>query len=90
VYFSELITTYLTLVCLLVLGWAPAQIVTMRAVALVSGGKDSTMNMMRCVEHGHSIVALANLYRKSPLHVSLQLPCTELPISSRFNTKKSS
>lgn len=34
----------------------------MKVVALVSGGKDSTFNMMECVRHGHEIVALANLY----------------------------
>lgn len=34
----------------------------MQVVALISGGKDSTFNMMKCVEAGHEIVALANLY----------------------------
>ncbi len=34
---------------------------TMRVVALVSGGKDSCYNMMKCVAAGHEIVALANL-----------------------------
>ena len=34
----------------------------MRVVALISGGKDSTYAMMKCVEHGHTIAALANLY----------------------------
>ncbi|UYV80460.1 DPH6 [Cordylochernes scorpioides] len=34
----------------------------MRVVGLVSGGKDSTYNMMQCVAHGHDIVALANLH----------------------------
>lgn len=34
----------------------------MKVVALVSGGKDSTMNMLKCVQDGHEIVALANLY----------------------------
>jgi diphthine-ammonia ligase len=34
----------------------------MRVVALVSGGKDSTYNMMQCVAEGHEIVALANLH----------------------------
>lgn len=34
----------------------------MRVVALVSGGKDSSFNMMQCVAAGHEIVALANLY----------------------------
>ncbi|XP_066464685.1 diphthine--ammonia ligase isoform X2 [Eleutherodactylus coqui] len=33
----------------------------MRAVALISGGKDSCYNMMQCVTAGHQIVALANL-----------------------------
>ncbi|CAG9856277.1 unnamed protein product [Phyllotreta striolata] len=33
----------------------------MRVVALVSGGKDSTFNMMQCIAAGHEIVALANL-----------------------------
>lgn len=33
----------------------------MKVVALVSGGKDSCYNMLQCVQHGHHIVALANL-----------------------------
>ena len=35
----------------------------MKVLALVSGGKDSTFSMMKCHEHGHEIVALANLYK---------------------------
>lgn len=34
----------------------------MKVVALISGGKDSCFNMMKCIENDHSIVALANLY----------------------------
>lgn len=34
---------------------------SMRTVALLSGGKDSCFNMLKCVEAGHEIVALANL-----------------------------
>lgn len=34
----------------------------MKIVALVSGGKDSCYSMMKCVAHGHQIVALANLH----------------------------
>jgi len=34
----------------------------MKVVALVSGGKDSCYNMIKCIEDGHEIVALANLY----------------------------
>jgi diphthine-ammonia ligase len=33
----------------------------MEVVALVSGGKDSCFAMMRCLDYGHKIVALANL-----------------------------
>ncbi|XP_052211027.1 diphthine--ammonia ligase [Diospyros lotus] len=33
----------------------------MKVVGLVSGGKDSCFAMMKCIEHGHQIVALANL-----------------------------
>ena len=33
----------------------------MKVIALVSGGKDSTFNMMECVKNGHEIVALVNL-----------------------------
>ncbi|KAI5072248.1 hypothetical protein GOP47_0012354 [Adiantum capillus-veneris] len=33
----------------------------MKVVALISGGKDSCYAMMRCIDHGHEIVALANL-----------------------------
>lgn len=33
----------------------------MKVIALISGGKDSTFNMMECVKRGHEIVALANL-----------------------------
>lgn len=33
-----------------------------KIVALISGGKDSTYNMIRCKQEGHEIVCLANLY----------------------------
>jgi len=34
----------------------------MKVLALISGGKDSTFNMMKCVDEGHQLLALANLY----------------------------
>ncbi|KAI7832103.1 hypothetical protein BX661DRAFT_179813 [Kickxella alabastrina] len=34
----------------------------MQVVALVSGGKDSSYNMVKCVENGHEIVALAHIH----------------------------
>lgn len=33
-------------------------------VSLVSGGKDSIFNTLRCVAHGHELVCVANLYPK--------------------------
>uniref|UniRef100_T1DDZ8 Diphthine--ammonia ligase n=1 Tax=Psorophora albipes TaxID=869069 RepID=T1DDZ8_9DIPT len=36
----------------------------MRVVALVSGGKDSTYNMMQVTAEGHQVIALANLHPK--------------------------
>jgi diphthine-ammonia ligase len=34
----------------------------MKVVALISGGKDSCFNMLKCFEEGHQIVCLANLF----------------------------
>ena len=39
----------------------------MKFVALLSGGKDSCFNIIKCVEYGHELVALANLYPEDPL-----------------------
>lgn len=36
----------------------------MRVVALVSGGKDSTYNMMQVTAEGHQVIALANIHPK--------------------------
>lgn len=33
----------------------------MKVIAVCSGGKDSTFNMMECIRHGHEIVGLINL-----------------------------
>ena len=34
----------------------------MKVVALISGGKDSTHNILHCLQRNHEIVALANLF----------------------------
>ncbi len=34
----------------------------MKVFALVSGGKDSIFNIHKCIQNGHQIVALGNLY----------------------------
>lgn len=41
----------------------------MKVVALVSGGKDSTFNMMQCIAAGHEIVALANVVPHSKTEI---------------------
>lgn len=33
----------------------------MKFAALLSGGKDSCYNIMKCVQHGHELMCLANL-----------------------------
>lgn len=35
---------------------------SLNVIALISGGKDSVFNIIKCVQQGHKIVALANLY----------------------------
>ena len=40
----------------------------MKVVALVSGGKDSCYAMQLCAQHGHEIVALANLLPDAHAH----------------------
>eukprot|EP01084_Bolivina_argentea_P048175 88770_1 len=40
----------------------------MKAVALLSGGKDSIYNVMKCVQYGHDIICIGNL-RPSPKDV---------------------
>lgn len=34
----------------------------MKFVGLISGGKDSIFNIIKCMEKGHELVCLANLY----------------------------
>ena len=34
----------------------------MNFVALISGGMDSIFNILTCVENGHKLIAVANLY----------------------------
>jgi diphthine-ammonia ligase len=49
----------------------------MKVIALISGGKDSTFNMMECVKNGHEILALVNL--RPPNSQSVQ---NETPVDS--------
>lgn len=41
----------------------------MKVVALISGGKDSTFNMMQCIAAGHQIIALANVVPHSKMEI---------------------
>ena len=38
----------------------------MKVFALISGGKDSIFNIHKCVQEGHEIVALGNLFNYDP------------------------
>ena len=38
----------------------------MKFVALLSGGKDSCYNIVKCMEHQHELVVVANLYPGNP------------------------
>lgn len=37
----------------------------MKFIALISGGKDSIFNILKCIEKGHELVALVNLHPPS-------------------------
>jgi diphthine-ammonia ligase len=37
---------------------------SLNVIALISGGKDSLFSILHCLENGHKVVALANLYPK--------------------------
>ena len=37
----------------------------LNVIALISGGKDSFFSLLHCIEHGHRVVALANLFPAS-------------------------
>lgn len=46
-----------------------------KVIGLVSGGKDSTFNLLHCVANGHEVVALATLTPEAGIGVSLNLNC---------------
>ncbi len=54
--------------------------IEMKVIALISGGKDSTMNMMKCVQEGHEIVALVNL--RPPNSLSAQNDANDNQVTS--------
>ncbi|EXJ65379.1 hypothetical protein A1O7_01720 [Cladophialophora yegresii CBS 114405] len=39
---------------------------SLHVIALISGGKDSLFSILHCLEQGHKVVALANLYPAKP------------------------
>jgi diphthine-ammonia ligase len=47
----------------------------MKFVALVSGGKDSCFNILKCQTYGHELVALANLFPEEALPDDLDSYC---------------
>lgn len=44
----------------------PAEAESLNVIALISGGKDSFYSMLLCLQNGHRIVALGNLYPPTP------------------------
>ena len=54
----------------------------MKVIALCSGGKDSTYNMMECIRHGHDIVALVNL--RPPASLSIHNETTQETTTNEF------
>jgi diphthine-ammonia ligase len=46
----------------------------MKFAALISGGKDSIFNILKCIENGHELVVLINLY---PARIYIILICLE-------------
>ncbi|KAH8815154.1 ATP binding L-PSP endoribonuclease family protein-like protein [Xylogone sp. PMI_703] len=43
---------------------------SLNVIALISGGKDSFFSILHCLQNGHKIVVLANLYPPTPEHPS--------------------
>jgi diphthine-ammonia ligase len=39
---------------------------SMKVIALISGGKDSLYSILHCIQNGHNVIALANLYPTPP------------------------
>ena len=42
----------------------------MKVLALISGGKDSIFNIAKCIEQGHEIVALGNMFNEGIISLS--------------------
>ena len=49
----------------LIIGIHVVFIIIMKVLALISGGKDSIYNLCKCLDEGHQVVALGNLYNAS-------------------------
>jgi diphthine-ammonia ligase len=47
-----------------------------KVIGLVSGGKDSTFNLLHCVANGHELVALATLTPELGVGEHFHLPTT--------------
>ena len=51
---------------------------SLNVVALISGGKDSLFSILHCLEHGHQVVALANLYPNQNIGNAAANTCLEV------------
>jgi diphthine-ammonia ligase len=65
----------------------------LNVIGLISGGKDSFFSLLHCIEHGHRIVALANLYpaaEQGNLPIETQWIDPEAPLESSREPAKGS
>ncbi|MCJ1325321.1 hypothetical protein MMC10_001984 [Thelotrema lepadinum] len=56
----------------------------LNVIALISGGKDSFLSLLYCLEHGHNVVALANLYPPSQGNASTSSEVPSLDLNSHM------
>jgi uncharacterized protein (TIGR00290 family) len=55
----------------------------MKFVALLSGGKDSCYNILKCLDYGHELLCLGNLH--PPLHLNLDETNSYMYQSAGYN-----
>ena len=51
-----------------------------KVIGLVSGGKDSTFNLIHCVANGHELIALATLTPEAGIGTSSHLPAVPIAL----------
>ncbi|KAH7364186.1 ATP binding L-PSP endoribonuclease family protein-like protein [Rhexocercosporidium sp. MPI-PUGE-AT-0058] len=60
---------------------------SLRVIALISGGKDSFFSLLHCIQNGHQVVALGNLYPAPPAADAGAAPAPRHPDASNHETE---